>query len=1028
MNIKRKISLILIASILFSFGIYSFAYASTGEATLTYIPVDLTPFNNSLAYTDAENYNNLKVENDEDYFRIDVANGTGNLDHSYALDADTVEALYVNGLVYHNGIPFDWNTDGAVGISGNGKAGITASCHGFHSNHIQSATVDVPDGNYTKLNFLAFTTFSTKNGTTDRKSPFHIELIYEDGTKSTNMTLNSTADLQNDPTLDQIAIEFFSTWNTTTTKITKRTDLKKSVNYPWYIANVGVYSLDIDMTRTLKEVRFYNEGTAEVCWKAQMKVLALTLAQKSINDFIIETIPLSENITLENLNDTYEKIDVVEAMMQQQGIDENSLTAEAKERLNKAKEVCEARKSDYINSLVEALPIPEDVDSTIFIDVIDQISKVEAEMDKYGVSVENIREDLREKIPALKEECEIIKYDYIDSKVDELPLPEEVTLDIYNDVLEQISDVEAEMDKYGVLYEDISEASKTKISALKERCDNIYYYHIEGLVEKLPLVEEINPSKYYDVSEQIADVEAEMEKYSVSYDDISEASKTKISELKEKLAEVKPTYTMFDISEYRTSKLFVYDAQKTNIRLNKTHDFLSDGQPGTYYNNLALSGDDLITALGDDNIIEDKNHIPYLIDNDLTIPVCGNSYGISGIAKTEVDLPDGVYSSINFLAFSNAGTINYGSTTITLNYDDGTATVLKKYPIKSKTSNDSENEDWVFGAKYYAHYDTGYLETVSFPNAAGNYGIYTYEVIPEKGKIVDSIIFQNENTYLGWVEKFKVLAISAIDETSDKIANFAGKKLSELSSSLNVSAEELKAIKSNLDKLEGLGYDTQSLSNISEFNNLYENLIEVESYNISSEADKVTAEIVLTSEALSFEKDKIKLYSGSEEIDSKYVDISFKGENGNTKSITLTFPNFLDYDSEYKVVLSKDITSIHDSRLTLSEDREVKFNIKPTVYVSDAKTEINGSKISVSVNLSNETGTSRPYAVMFGLYSKDGELLNYVTEEGNLDTEKLIERKISIPNNVEDYSVEFYLLDSYSGRRLIWEPIVLIGG
>ncbi len=251
-----------------------------------YTTVDLTPFNNSLAYVDKTNYTNAPVENDEDYFRITLTDGNlANYDHTFALDGDSVEELKENGLVYKNGIPFDWNTDGAIGVSGNGGDGVNGSCHEFHSNHIDSATVNIEDGNYSKLNFLAFTRLSSNNTSYFTAQPFYVDLVYEDGTVKENVTLIGDEDLANSDH-EQIAIRFYKTWSTTTSAKTTQKFDAQSTDPQWHTARVGVYSLELDITRTLKEVRFYNNHNMWSNWRGQMKVLAMTMAKDS--DIVLE--------------------------------------------------------------------------------------------------------------------------------------------------------------------------------------------------------------------------------------------------------------------------------------------------------------------------------------------------------------------------------------------------------------------------------------------------------------------------------------------------------------------------------------------------------------------------------------------------------------------------------------------------------------------------------------------------------------------------------------------------------------------
>ena len=872
MNIKNKIFTILTSALLLFGNCVCSAWA---EDALFYKTVDISGYYNAKAYLNLSDYNSVTIDSDDDFWSW----GGDNYRHNYALNGDSVETLKAeDGFVYDNsGIPFLWNTSGAIQVRKSGSFSPGAA-------YTNGATVDIENGNYSKISFLAYSVVGSKT-----YKAFTVDMIYTDGTEKKSVYINS----REETTATALKISAYAHWVQKANKGSTITTFGNAGN-----TAVDTYTVQADETRTLDKIRFYNSGVDYAGSYEQSKVLALTLAQKSVDTLIMENLPTADEITIDNLTETYEKISNIENTMAAQGKTENDLFEEAREKLN----------------------------------------------------------------------------------------------------------------------------------SVREKCNTVKFEYIESLVEALPEVDAVTPNVYYDVKESLENLTAEMTKYGVSETELSENAQNKLSELKDKLAESKPSYTTFDISSYRNSKLFAYEAQKENIRINEPHDFFNYGQPGTYYNNFALDGDTFRSYLNADGIIEDKSHIPYYIDSDLAVAVSGSSYGIRGVNNVEIDLTDGAYSSINFIAFSFSGTANYNSTTITLIYDDKSSTVFKKFPIKGRNQIDEEDKDWIFGLPSYAHWNVGQLDKVSFGAKSEYNGIYTYEVIPEEGKIVDKIVFKNENTYLGWYERFKVLAISAVDERPEKIKAYTETKLSELSKAASISAEDLKAIKANLDKLEQLGIDTQDLKGISEFNSLYDNLLEVKSNTVTSKSDFINAQILLSSKAKDFTKDKIKLVSDSKEINPQYIDFALTEENGMSK-INLTFPNFLDYSSKYRIVLSKDIESEYDSRMSLYKDRTLEFKITPSVYFSNITAVQNGNNMTVSVDMSNENSEeAAPYSVMFGFYSADGMLLKYAGEDGAIPygQNKSFSETLTIPENTS--TVEFYAVDSNENKRLIWEPVVVQGG
>ena len=222
-----------------------------------YKTVDISGYYSGKAYLNSKNYTSVSIESDDDFW--DWGNRT-QFKHNYALDSDSVEALKTDdGLVYDkSGIPFLWNTSGAIQVRRTG---------GFQpgKTYTNGATVDIENGAYSSINFLAYSIYGSKN-----YGSFTVDIIYTDGKVTQSVYINGME--SNEITANAIPVKAYGHWTEGVNKGSENISFGAHYN-----TGVDTYSVQTDETRIIDKIRFYNGVGDFAGGMEQTKVLALTL-------------------------------------------------------------------------------------------------------------------------------------------------------------------------------------------------------------------------------------------------------------------------------------------------------------------------------------------------------------------------------------------------------------------------------------------------------------------------------------------------------------------------------------------------------------------------------------------------------------------------------------------------------------------------------------------------------------------------------------------------------------------------------
>ena len=868
---RKVLSILTAAVMLLGTTLISPVFAS-GETAVTYQTVDISQSYNSMAYIDSQNVNTeITINTDNDFWRT----GGPSYYSNYALSGDDVEALKdENGLVYDKtGIPFYWNTSGAAGVSGNDESKQSGT------NYVTSVSVEVPDGKYSKLHFLAHMIANEASW-----KPFYVEAIYTDGTKvSTNVDIYAY-DYDKD---NAIVLGQYDHFNAGKNETVKFSTYRKAA------AAVHTYTVNLDSSKTLQSLRFYNKGTSNYAnWYEQTKVLAVTFE----GDFLtakIDALPDEADITASNAYSVKKLISEIEDIMKVSKLTVNDLSD-----LNAQKLTAVKAKTDEVIRLAEATTEYKTVDISAYYKGKAYLNSqnytsvtIDSDDDFWSWGGDTYRHNYAlnsESVEALKvnglvydnggipflwntdgaiqvrrtssfspgatytngatvdiENGSYSKIDFLAYSVNGSKTYQAFTVDmIYTDgtVTKSVyingmgattekaikvgayahwaenankgstvtnfgSAGTAAVDTYSVqadetktldkirFYNGVSDYAggyeQTKVLALTLEKDRL-----KAVLTEIPEASEITVGNVQSVKTALENFYSILDAQNKTVSDLTADEQAKVTAAAEKveavLKEIKAddTYKTIDISGYYKGKAYLNSQNYTSVTIDSDDDFWSWGGD-KFRHNYALNSDS-VEALKVNGLVYDNGGIPFLWNTDGAIQVRRSSSYSPGAVYTNgatVDIEDGNYSKINFLAYSVNGTTETNNKFMAdMIYTDGTT--VSQYVHINGMGNTTENAVNV-GA--YAHWteNANKGSTVTNFGSAGTAAVDTYSIQTDETRTLDKIKFYNTDNYHGGVEQVKVLALTL---SNDGINSHIDKLLSSDSITADNALEVKKAV------------------------------------------------------------------------------------------------------------------------------------------------------------------------------------------------------------------------------------------
>ncbi len=219
-----------------------------------------------------------------------------------------------------------------------------------------------------------------------------------------------------------------------------------------------------------------------------------------------------------------------------------------------------------------------------------------------------------------------------------------------------------------------------------------------------------------------------------------------------------PRYVTVDISDAYNAEVYKSSAEGADLtfnRWNDTPDYLSWGS--TYYYRRALNIESIAEQLDENGMLYDKAGVPYSMPLERAINVQGEI-----TPSTTVDLEDGAYSKIHFLAaVLDAGADTTTGVEVAVNYDDGTSDSVSFSRNMYGASGSKDVDSYVMTAQAHStnwNNESGENLIGTFGTSTSDFNIYTYSVDADTTKTVTSITFSSR--YKSTCAK--VLAITAV--------------------------------------------------------------------------------------------------------------------------------------------------------------------------------------------------------------------------------------------------------------------------
>ena len=382
----------------------------------------------------------------------------------------------------------------------------------------------------------------------------------------------------------------------------------------------------------------------------------------------------------------------------------------------------------------------------------------------------------------------------------------------------------------------------------------------------------------------------------------------------------------------------------------------------------------------------------------------------------ELDMPDGNYESVSFLATnytqyfsSNMNTSYLG---IYLNYTDGTREFKYQelYPSSMDMSGSMEqigvqrignNSDNTWhgiyeGQKLYAHrydFETDYSRTLDSITILNQCNVLV------DGSPVPSSEYRDFTSV--------VFAVTLNQYMSDYLADIKAQvepMIEALPEEITADDKEaFLAIKAIIDEAVEYGIDTADIVGYEKYDAVKYNFTEISSISKNSDFDNVTINVQLTlpTKIENITKETVVLYEGTEPSDQSYIVETQNVDNGVTDSFKVIVPNDLggkDYsvkmDIGYMISYNYRFKSGSPVKVTSkaynSEDREL-------TYICEAADDL----LRINVDIVSQIDTD--YVSLIAIYDENGSLYEVVYENGSITNgADSLETYVEIPGHATE--------------------------
>jgi len=391
-----------------------------------------------------------------------------------------------------------------------------------------------------------------------------------------------------------------------------------------------------------------------------------------------------------------------------------------------------------------------------------------------------------------------------------------------------------------------------------------------------------------------------------------------------------------------------------------------------------------------------------------------------------IDIPNGLYSSIRFIATSTSG--SPASATVTVSYLNESVPVVSGVTrIGSYRASDADAGN-VVENEYY-------LGAAGAVRPGGSYRgqLYAYYIITNPGKIVDKITISC-NTAV-------IFAVSAVGISKEQLSGGIQNLIQGLS--IPPTQENREMVSTILEMIEmgkEMGMSDEEINNIEGMDKFLEidrHLIRIKDHRVFIDLDNMNVDVNFSGpiDSSTVNKTNIRVLKNGVAIAPEKYSLATVGE----QDIRVIINNELDYDSNYSVEFSKDVASGIGNKLTLGSVHTItfipeapfevtEFELKDENGNSTTVVESGGKTVTAFVKVKNNTLPANvDYVVTIALFSPSGRMMDKIVASGSVaegETSDEITGEIFIPEDVSSgYKMECFVWNSYSDMKLLYNTL-----
>ena len=465
-------------------------------------------------------------------------------------------------------------------------------------------------------------------------------------------------------------------------------------------------------------------------------------------------------------------------------------------------------------------------------------------------------------------------------------------------------------------------------------------------------------------------------------------------------------YEMIDIGGADDAEVYFENQSGGSYAGYRQKDYLIWGTSTQY--RFALSKASVAEHL-ENGILYGKDETPFSMPLEKAVAV-DSRYSPS----VEIELLGGLFSKLHILTAN----IEKGSGfSATVHYTDGSSETTDINMYGKSAGNE---EDLVCTVRWHECWND---KSPVFGGAGGAFDLCAYTVNITRNKPVSSVTFSTSNS----IVCPKILAVTLETPIIAEMKAFVSEKLSDLEA-LKTDLDSVILVSDLISLMEKNNINLDNIENYDIFMEMKNNWVSIKKYSVSTEGDFVSVMLEMTVPLQPVTSADIKLSRAGETVNAYTVT---QPEDNN---ILVSFRHKLDFVSEYRLEVSKDITSANNSEYTLGTPTIIKFVPGPLAQIESFTIETDSTVVSSIGDAAGKTVTAKAEVkgesdcgILIAYYGADGVMKIVLTEMCSLGVSNQYTAKaqIELPNTVAGASLECYLVNNCEDMKLIYPKRII---